>query len=621
MVLPQFEKDANAGVDITHSRLITLATCVNNSDPKRAGRIRAIFPEGDKLVYTKCDDPSTCIVTWDELAAKGEFGPSGGGAAFKYIPWEYGNGTDIKADPFLFSSFLPLSLHTLPKVDEAVKVISWELENSLNREWIGPLISNPGRINKDGWVSGRENTAAGRQNNPGKSYAVVAEGTNNINPTTAPGCIQKGSFINPDDIGVYGRNNTDIILGMRERMNVDECTPKGDKVPIEWYQADTEYPQILIRSGKLIENNEFKSLPTANKKPTFIQLNTFPQTLTKVEIEVDEEIDNSVPLANYIEYKMDRLGLCSTPMVFNGECIVYKVPPKDGAGKATMCPAFGNSTPVGSGTGAVGPTEPQVGLTMTFTNAPTIKDIGRQINALISNIDKQEWNKVLKPPSVPWAKKTFSSAVDLNNQNNLGAFLGNIHPFYFRPEASTLATYEEGEPAAWPVPGTFDAVKAQVKILCDTVGLDGVKKKGGGLAYEGPDGDREIKKETKKVKKMVDGPPEARQQGIITAAAEKIYLFSYDTTDLAGPIALTGNYGISQKQFIDDIEPKTNSLVRGEKLLELLTKIAAFQANHTHSCPGVASCPTAHDGTTTSDIDKLIKEAGQTILNKNIRIN
>ena len=73
MVLPQFEKDANAGVDITHSKLITLATCVNNSDPKRAGRIRAIFPEGDKLVYTKCDDPSTCIVTWDELAAKGEF--------------------------------------------------------------------------------------------------------------------------------------------------------------------------------------------------------------------------------------------------------------------------------------------------------------------------------------------------------------------------------------------------------------------------------------------------------------------------------------------------------------------------------------------------------------------
>mgnify|MGYP003656874460 CR=1 FL=1 len=541
----QFELDANAGVDLTRNKFITLATCVNNSDPKRAGRIRAITPEGENLVKTK-----------------------------------------------------------------------WEAERALNQEWVGPLISQPGRLTLDGYQSGIENTAAGRQNDPGKPYAVAGEGTNNINPTTVPGCIQKGSFINPNDVGIYGRNNTDIILGMQERMSEDECIGE----PVEWWKADSSYPQILIRSGKLIENNEFKSLPTANRKPTFIQINTFPQTLTKIEVEVDEPIDNSVPMSTLIEYKMDRLALCSSPMTFNCELIVYKMPSTDGAGEAVMCPAFGNSTAANT-SAPPGPTTPQVGLTMTFTNAPTIKDIGRQINAIISHIDKQEWNKVLKPPSVPWATKTFSSSVDLNNQNNLGAFLGNVHPLYFRPEASTLATYEEGEPALWPVPGTFDAVKAEVKILCDTVGLDGVKKKGGGLAYEGPEGDREIKEETKKVKKMVDGPPEARQQGIITAGAEKIYLFSYDTTDLNGPIQLTGNYGISQKQFIDDIETKTNSLVRGEKLLELLTKIASFQANHTHSCPGVASCPTAHDGTTTSDIDKLIKEAEDTILNKNIRIN
>tara|TARA_R110000824_G_scaffold56198_1_gene154034 strand:- start:926 stop:2776 length:1851 start_codon:yes stop_codon:yes gene_type:complete len=616
MVLPPLQ-DPETG--IVRSKLITLGTCVNNSDPKRAGRIRVILPEGENIVHTKCDDPPTCIETWDKLAAKGEFGPDGG-AAFKYIPWEYGNGDTIKADPFLFSPFLPLSLHSLPKKGEAVKVISWALENSLNQEWIGPLISNPGRIEKDAYLSGIENTAAGRQNEPGKSYASVGEGTNNINPISIPSCIGKGSFINPDDIGIYGRNNTDIILGMHERMTEDECTPTAEGTPVEWYQSDTSYPQVLIRAGKLISNNKSKALPTTNKKTTFIQINHFPQTLTQVEVEVDEPIDDGVPLGNLIEYKMDRLGLCSSPMVFNGECIVYKMPPKDGAGKATMCPAFGNSTPVGSG-GGTGPTEPQVGLTMTFTNAPTIKDIGRQINAIISNIDKQEWSKVLKPPSVPWATKTFSSGVDLNNQNNLGAFLGNVHPFYFRPEASTLETIENSEPAVWPVPGTFDAVKAELIVLRDTIGLDGVKKKGGGLAYEGPDGDRELKQETKKVKKMVDGPPQPKQQGIITAGAEKIYLFSYDTTDLAGPIQLTGNYGISQKQFLEDIEPKTNSLVRGEKLLELLTKIASFQANHTHSCPGVASCPTAHDGTTTSDIDKLIKEAGQTILNKNIRIN
>ena len=148
-----------------------------------------------------------------------------------------------------------------------------------------------------------------------------------------------------------------------------------------------------------------------------------------------------------------------------------------------------------------------------------------------------------------------------------------------------------------------------------------MKNKGGGLAFENSEGSREVKKETKKIKETVPGPPQPQQEGVISAVGEKIYLLSYNTTDLNGPITLTSNYGIPQAKFIDDIEGKTNSLVRGEKLLELLKKMANFQANHTHSCPGVASCPTAHDGTTTSDIDKLIKEAEETILNKNIRIN
>ena len=211
--------------------------------------------------------------------------------------------------------------------------------------------------------------------------------------------------------------------------------------------------------------------------------------------------------------------------------------------------------------------------------------------------------------------------VDLNNQNNLGAFLGSAHPLYFRPDSTLLETMEEGSPSIWPGPGTFTSVKSQVNILRDNVNLDAVKTKGGGLAFEGPDGSREVKKGTKKVKEMQPGPPKNEQQGIITAGAEKIYLFSYNTTDLNGPITLNSNYGIPQAKFIDEIEGKTNSLVRGEKLIELLIKMASFQANHTHSCPGVASCPTAHDGTTTSEIDKLIKEAGETILNKNIRIN
>ena len=595
-----YQNRGNAQNSIIRNKFITFATCVNNSDPKAAGRIRAIPSEGENVTIAKCDDPVQCIKIYDELAAKGEL--IIGGSKIQYIPWGVN-------DPYTFPSFLPLPINVIPKVGEGVKLISWETEKSLNLEYIGPMISQPGTIELENYKSGKENTAAGVGNKPLMPYAVPI-GDSKINPKNIPLPQSKGCFINPDDVGLYGRNNTDIILGMSEN-SLDDETPD---------EVEASYPQILIRSGKLIKNTSVSSRPTTNYKPTFIQISTFPQTLTRVEEEKEEVISEDLPLSTLIEYKMDRAALCQSPMVFNGEVIVYKMPPKDGAGEAPMCWQCTNAKPYNTGAPA-GPTTPQVGLTMRFTNAPTIKDIGRQINSLISEIDKEEWNKVLKKPNVPWAEKIFSSSVDLNNQNNLGAFLGNTHPLSFRPEKSLLETIEEGEPAAWPVPGTFDTVKEQVTILSNTVGLDGVKDKGGGLAFENADGSREIKKQTRKVKEMVPGPPKAQQEGVITAAGEKIYLLSYNTTDLNGPITLTSNYGIPQAKFIDDIESKTNSLVRGEKLLELLKKMANFQANHTHSCPGVASCPTAHDGTTTSDIDKLLKEAEETILNKNIRIN
>ena len=70
-----------------------------------------------------------------------------------------------------------------------------------------------------------------------------------------------------------------------------------------------------------------------------------------------------------------------------------------------------------------------------------------------------------------------------------------------------------------------------------------------------------------------------------------------------------------------DVENKTNSLVRGEKLMELLSKIVNFVSSHTHAFPGLAPVPQGHDGTRVEDLTKLLQDAPNTILNQNIRIN
>jgi len=111
------------------------------------------------------------------------------------------------------------------------------------------------------------------------------------------------------------------------------------------------------------------------------------------------------------------------------------------------------------------------------------------------------------------------------------------------------------------------------------------------------------------------------QQGIVSVGSEKIYLLSHNS-DYLGNLDLKENhYGISQETYISDIDPKTNSIVRGEELMKLLEKIVDFMQNHCHAFPGLAPVPQAHGGTRTEDIGRLLADAPKTILNQNIRIN
>ena len=74
-------------------------------------------------------------------------------------------------------------------------------------------------------------------------------------------------------------------------------------------------------------------------------------------------------------------------------------------------------------------------------------------------------------------------------------------------------------------------------------------------------------------------------------------------------------------QFVDEILPKTSSLVRGEELLELINLIVRFLLTHTHAYPGLAPVPITQDGSNVQDILTELQNASTKILNKNIRLN
>ena len=104
---------------------------------------------------------------------------------------------------------------------------------------------------------------------------------------------------------------------------------------------------------------------------------------------------------------------------------------------------------------------------------------------------------------------------------------------------------------------------------------------------------------------------------------EYVYLLSHRSSiPVKGEIDFRETlYGISQEKFTDEIFEKTNSMVRGEQLLNFLNLMTKFLISHVHPFPGLPPVPVAVDGTTSTQILTSLLKAPTDILNQNIRIN
>ena len=105
--------------------------------------------------------------------------------------------------------------------------------------------------------------------------------------------------------------------------------------------------------------------------------------------------------------------------------------------------------------------------------------------------------------------------------------------------------------------------------------------------------------------------------------AKQLYFLSHDTINpTRGKIQLDGTvYGIDQNRLVDEIQPKTSSFVRGEELIQLLSKIVEVLATHVHPYPGLPPNPVTVSGAQIETLLTELTEASQKILNKNIRLN
>jgi hypothetical protein len=152
-------------------KIIDIAICVDNIDPKGIGRIR-------------------CVRYNDYVGEKEK--------ALNYDKWG-----DL--DPFVALPFLPNNINMIPEIGQSVKVLNYNVDKeTVNQEYIAGPFTTMYDYNSQSFSQQIENT----------TYGVAVKRKDGIRRATGE-YIEKNSeyvFAKETDYGIYGKYGSDILF-------------------------------------------------------------------------------------------------------------------------------------------------------------------------------------------------------------------------------------------------------------------------------------------------------------------------------------------------------------------------------------------------------------------------
>ena len=551
-------------------KMILFGVCINNDDPLLAGRIRAVTD--DDYSGNKPQDYDAAICQKISQKNKDKYPRT------EDVFWS-------PDDPHISAPLLPYYINVVPKANENVKVFLYSSNNATqNREYIGPTISQPHKLDFEAYSDGRLHTSKGIRVEAGRAITDSA--------------VSEGSFAYPGSISLDGRDNADIVLGTR---------------------------QLVMRAGKFTYNTQKPEFPIYNVRQSLIQVDNFEKGLTLVPVIKPETNVEEADLNYLVEY--DILDLMPADNFFNGSIVLYKVVPLPDKEKITT-KNIGLTTPVLTVANKVERAR------LSFFNQ-SFSGVTTLVNNFLEEVDNRNGKKLTDPIG----DGGFEGFVDTGTFIKNGEYIDiasaapkseeilALHPFYFRPSI-TLRTQLNSSDTL--VPNSLTAKNAtKVKENIRLIGVNGGQ-------YYGLSWSRNEKNvPTKETSTTYDKEnTETKTQGVITMLTDKIVLYSHDTRipnrDKTIPLvdntnipSARENLGIDQKTLIKLIDKETEPLVRGNQLKIALERIIDFLKFHEHKEPGTPSVDKSQHGgkETWESLETMIEEFDKTVLNKNIRIN
>jgi len=514
--------------ELRKAQIIYKGECIDSNDPMRLGRIRAILKTEN---------------TEDRELANENLGKQ------TYVEWD-------ERDPFVFKPLLPFFINTPPKENEYVHLFynNPKRKGDKDKFYIGGVYSSPTTSEFERYDSAVTNFDEGSRN---KSFPNLLNNDGEYFYKDT-----EGIYADPQDIGIYGRGSSDIII-----------------------KDNT----VLLRAGKNLKY-ERGQVPRKNENRSFIQLSKFdyktsfgsPEKKLVLKFQHQE-------LKKLVEYTI--VNPENIYSAFTGNLYIYNLSRKNGLSVSTSDITVSKEIPENS---------KSLQTTISFSQK-TMLQVIKIINDTLEGLIKGDISSI--------ENVTISGPQKFDQ--------GNTFPFYFRPQKVIYDKVSSDNPTsnAQEIHNINELI-SKVKILPSEInsgyGLVYDKNKTNSVPFK-PISQSLIPKKTERYNKSV---------GIM--GGDEIYLLSHNSQkfDSNGKIDLTNTlYGIDENKIADEIEPKTSSLVRGEELLELINLIVRYLVGHVHPYPGLEPVPQSIDGVKVDDILQELLNATDKILNKNIRIN
>jgi hypothetical protein len=488
-------------------------------------------------------------------------GPAGPAAqAFEYKPWD-------EKDPFIALPFLPSNINYIPKEGQSVKIINYDpTKDVVNREYISGPFTTTHDFNTQKFSSQSKYTSYGGADVDSPKIVNQEDGT-------IIDDFVKGSIANYDDYAVYGKYGSDVLL-----------TENG----------------LVLRGGKFLPKSMVVNLTNKNtvNKPVMsnsissLYLKKFDEKREYIQTTIIENQVESKSLKSFIEYNVSTFSGGTVTVNF----YVYLI--KTFAQQDVK--VYGrlyntNTSNLASSPILSGATQ----LITTGTTQPTF-------SITVNNVPSDDMSKVYI--KIRKTLKKIHQYGSLKHIDNTLPFANeSLHPFYFRPTSGTTTTELSTQ-----------ANTNRVNLFNNIILATGVGPKNG-LVYSKERITPQIKPVPKTVKKLNVTP--ITESTFAALRSDKVYMISpkveQPTNNIKIDFKKLDRYELTHENYMTDIHPYTYSLVRGEKLIEILQSIVDLLYSHQHNLIG----PPVPSDPNYIRLQLLMTSIKKDILNDQIRIN